>query len=105
MLKKVQDKLDTILFEQYKNQANEALKNKQFGDALELYEKCLKITRKATTLDNISVYVNKIACLLSLGKDERVVLECNDALRLIKNYRNKYFEDKKLPQTQINEEK
>jgi hypothetical protein len=49
----------------------------------------LKITRKATTLDNIAVYVNKIACLLALGKDERVVTECNDALRLIKNYRNK----------------
>jgi hypothetical protein len=56
---------------------------------LELYEKCLRITRKATTLDNIAVYVNKIACLLSLEKHEQVVHESNDALRLIKNFKNR----------------
>jgi hypothetical protein len=50
----------------------------------------LKITKKGTTLDNIAVYVNKIACLLSLEKHERVVTECNDAIRLIKNYRNRF---------------
>jgi tetratricopeptide (TPR) repeat protein len=55
---------------------------------LEFYERCIKITRKATTIDNIAVYVNKIACLLSLEKFDRVVTECNDALRLIKNFRN-----------------
>jgi len=49
----------------------------------------LKLTRKATSLDNIAVYVNKIACLLSLEKHDRVVQECNDALRLIKNFRNR----------------
>ncbi len=57
--------------------------------ALELYEKCLKITKKGTSLDNIAVYVNKIACLLSLDKHDRVVAECNDALRLIKNFKNR----------------
>jgi len=56
---------------------------------LEFYDKCLKITRKATTLDNIAVYVNKIACLLSLEKHGQVITECNDAFRLIKNYKNR----------------
>lgn len=35
---------------------------------METYEKCLKITRKATSLDNIAIYVNKLACLLSLDR-------------------------------------
>ena len=48
------------------------------------------MTRKATTLDNIAVYVNKIACLLSLDKLERVVSECNEAIRLIRNYKNRF---------------
>ena len=89
LLKKVQDKLDTMLFEQYNKQANEYQKQQNFPSALEFYEKCLKITKKSITLDTIAVYVNKIACLLSLEKHERVVLEANDALRLIKNYKNR----------------
>lgn len=36
--------------------------------------------------------MNKIACLLSLEKFERVVTECNDALRLIRNHRNRFEE-------------
>lgn len=56
---------------------------------MEYYDKCLKITRKASNLDNISVYVNKVACLLSLEKYNLVITECNDATRLIKNYQNK----------------
>ena len=38
------------------------------------------------------MYVNKIACLLSLEKYDKVVIECNDALRLIKNFRNRFEE-------------
>ena len=56
---------------------------------MEYYEKCLRITRKATTLENMAVYVNKIACLLSLEKYGQCVSECNDAFRLIKNYKNR----------------
>jgi tetratricopeptide (TPR) repeat protein len=82
--------LDTVLFDKYKKNADIYLKDRQFSEALEFYEKCLKITRKATTIENIAVYVNKIACLLSLEKHEKVVQECNDALRLIKNFRNKF---------------
>lgn len=64
-LKVVQKKLDMYTFTKYKDQANELLKKREFTAALELYEKALKVTRKATTLDNIGVYVNKIACLLA----------------------------------------
>lgn len=48
------------------------------------------MTRKATTLENIGVYVNKIACLLAQEKLDRVVQECNEAIRLIKNYKNRF---------------
>ena len=48
------------------------------------------MTRKATTLDNIGVYVNKIACLLAQDKLDRVVSECNEAIRLIKNFKNRF---------------
>lgn len=64
-LKLVQKKLDNVTFGKYKDEANELLKKKDFTKALEFYEKALKVTRKATTLDNIGVYVNKIACLLA----------------------------------------
>ena len=86
---KVQGKLNTIQFEKYKEQANAYLKEKKFVEAMEFYDKCLRITRKATTLDNVAIYVNKIACLLSLQKYGTVITESNDALRLIKNYRNR----------------
>ena len=48
-------------------------------------------------MDTIALYVNKIACLLSLEKHDRVVAECNDALRLIRNHRNR-FEEKQTPE-------
>jgi len=82
--------LDDILFKKYRDEANEFLKNKKFQQAMEAYERCLKVTRKATTLDNIAIYVNKIACLLSMDKLTQVVQECNEAIRLIKNYRNRF---------------
>ena len=86
---KVQNKLNTIRFEEYREQANNYLKKKMFAEALQYYDKCLKITRQATTLDNVAVFVNKAACLLSLEKFSQVVVECNDAIRLIKNYKNR----------------
>lgn len=86
----IQKKLDEVTFTKYKDQANELLKKREFNDALELYEKALKVTRKATTLDNIGVYVNKIACLLAQDKLDRVVSECNEAIRLIKNFKNRF---------------
>lgn len=78
------------MFTQYREEANELLKQKKFQQALEVYEKCLRVTRKATTLDNIAIYVNKIACLLSMDRLTQVVQECNEAVRLIKNYKNRF---------------
>jgi len=90
LLKTITSKLDEILFTKYRDEANEHLKNKRFQQALDCYDKCLKVTRKATTLDNIAVYVNKIACLLSMDRLAQVVSECNEAIRLIKNFRNRF---------------
>ena len=41
-------------------------------------------------MDNIAVFVNKLACLLSLDKLDRVITESNEAIRLIRNYRNRF---------------
>ena len=90
LLKGVQAKLDGVTFNKYREEANRLLQQREFQAALESYDKALKVTRKATTLDNIAVYVNKTACLLSLDKLDRVVSECNEAIRLIRNYRNRY---------------
>lgn len=90
LIKTVQTKLDGVTFNKYREEANGLLKQREFQAALECYEKALKVTRKATTLDNIAVYVNKIACLLSLDKLERVVSECNECIRLIRNYKNRF---------------
>lgn len=94
--KRVQDKIDGVLLENYNKQAVEYQKQGNFAGALEFYDKCIKLSTsraKGITLDTIALYVNKIACLLSLEKYDRVVTECNDALRLIRNHRNR-FEDK-----------
>jgi tetratricopeptide (TPR) repeat protein len=84
MLKTITARLDDLLFKKYRDEANEFLKVKKFQQAMESYEKCLKVTRKATTLDNIAIYVNKIACLLSMDRLSQVVQECNEAIRLCK---------------------
>lgn len=42
---KVQQKLGTIKFEEYRTEANDFLQKKDFFRALQSYEKCLKITR------------------------------------------------------------
>ena len=82
-------KLNEIQFAEFREIANGHLQKKEFAAAMEYYEKCLRITRKATSLDNMAIYVNKIACLLSLEKYNQVVAECNDAFRLIKNFKNR----------------
>ena len=89
-LKVIQSKLDEIVFSKYREEANDMLKNRKFQQALDLYEKALRVTRKASTLDNIAVFVNKLACLLSLDKLDRVITESNEAIRLIRNYRNRF---------------
>lgn len=34
--------------------------------------------------------MNKVACLLSQDRFDRVITECNEAIRLIRNYRNRF---------------
>jgi len=89
LLKVITAKLDGMLFEKYKSEADEFLRQKKFFEALECYEKCLRATKKATTLENIAIYVNKLACHLFLERLDLVILEANDAIRLIKNFRNR----------------
>ena len=84
-----------MAFEEFNKQAVEYQKQGSFAGAMEYYDKCIKIhtsRSKGITLDTIAIYVNKIACLLSLEKFDRVVTECNDALRLIRNHRNRFEE-------------
>jgi tetratricopeptide (TPR) repeat protein len=87
MLKGITSNIDASLFLKHREEANEFLKSKKFFEALEAFEKCLRVTKKATSMDNIAIYVNKIACLLALDKLERVIQESNEAIRLIRNFR------------------
>lgn len=93
--KRVQDKIDSAEFEVLNKQANEYQRQQDFAAALEFYDKCIKLQTarsKGITIDTIAIHVNKIACLLSLEKYDRVVSDCNDALRLIRNHRNRFEE-------------
>jgi len=72
-----------------KIEAERLFKEKKWSEALEYFEQCLKITRKASTLNNISVFVNKTACLFALNQLDLMLSESNNALRLIKNYKMK----------------
>ena len=89
MLKKVQEHINGVLYQENKTEAERLFKEKKWSEALEYFEKCLKITRKASTISNISVFVNKTACLLALGQIELLVNECNNAIRLVKNFKVK----------------
>lgn len=91
----MQDKLDSVSLDTFNKQATDYQRQGNFAGALEFYDKCIKLSTsraKGITLDTIALYVNKIACLLSLEKHDRVVTECNDALRLIRNHRNRFEE-------------
>ncbi|TNV72933.1 hypothetical protein FGO68_gene17061 [Halteria grandinella] len=93
--KRVQDKLDVQAFDELNKQAVEYQKQLNWAGALEYYDKCIKLQTsrsKGLTIDTIAIYVNKIACLLSLEKFDKVVSECNDTLRLIRNHRNRFEE-------------
>lgn len=41
-------------------------------------------------MENIAIYVNKIACLLSMDRLQQVISDSNEAIRLIKNYKNRF---------------
>lgn len=75
MLKKVQDHINDVIYVENKTEAERLFKNKQWVEALEYFEKCLKITRKVSTINNISVFVNKTACLLALNQFDLLLRE------------------------------
>lgn len=75
MLKKVQTEINDELYVEHKLEAERLFKAQKWNEALEHFEHCLRITRKASTLDNISVFVNRTACLLALGQLELLVAE------------------------------
>eukprot|EP01022_Parablepharisma_sp_SALTPOND_P000843 TRINITY_DN105134_c2_g1_i1.p2 TRINITY_DN105134_c2_g1~~TRINITY_DN105134_c2_g1_i1.p2 ORF type:complete len:748 (+),score=145.54 TRINITY_DN105134_c2_g1_i1:9608-11851(+) len=89
LLKSVQQNLNTILLKEAKEAGQKLQMEHKFAEALEKYEECLKITKRESTLDNISIYVNKIACLLSLGKHEKAIQNSDTAVRMLQNYKNK----------------
>ncbi|CAI2387071.1 unnamed protein product [Moneuplotes crassus] len=89
ILKKVQGEINDILYKENKDEAERLFKEKEYSKALEHFEQCLRITRKASTLSNISVFVNKTACLFALKQNDLLITECNNALRLISNFKIK----------------
>ena len=86
MLKKVQGEINDILYKENKDEAERLFKAQKYNEALEYFERWLKITRKASTLNNISVFVNKTAWLFALNQLDLMITESNNALRLIKNF-------------------
>lgn len=100
ILKSVQGEINEVLYNENKIEAERLFKDQKWVEALAHFEECLKITRKASTLNNISVFVNKTACLLALGHIDLLISECNNALRLIKNLKVKDIskEDKQKAQ-------
>ena len=89
ILKKVQGEINDILYKENKTEAERLFKDQKWSESLEYFEQCLRITRKASTLNNISVFVNKTACLFALNQLDLLLSECNNALRLIKNFKVK----------------
>jgi dyslexia susceptibility 1 candidate gene 1 protein len=71
------EKLKTIVLENYEKSANDLLKNKQFSEALSLYDRSVALIRKKERTDQIKFYLNRTSCLIALGQYENVVDECN----------------------------
>jgi tetratricopeptide (TPR) repeat protein len=70
------EKLKTILLENNEKQANEYLKNKQFSEALLLYEKSISLIKKKDRQDQLKFYLNRTSCLIALGQFENAIEEC-----------------------------
>jgi dyslexia susceptibility 1 candidate gene 1 protein len=90
LLKTVQQNLNREILKEAKEAGQKLQIEKKFAEALEKYEECLKVTKKETSLDNISIYINKIACLLPLGKHEKAIQDSEVVIRLIQKYKNKF---------------
>ena len=93
LLDKVDNSLNIEVYAELKETGRELQMQSSFIDALQKYEECLKLTQRKISLNNIGVFVNKVACYLSLFKYQKVVTECNTALVMIGNYRAKKVGD------------
>ena len=89
LLKSVQLNLNSILVKEAKEAGQKLQAEHKFAEALEKYEECLKVTKKEITLDNISIYANKLGCLLSLGKHDKALQDSETAIRMLQTYKNK----------------
>eukprot|EP00826_Nyctotherus_ovalis_P019980 TRINITY_DN16232_c0_g1_i7.p1 TRINITY_DN16232_c0_g1~~TRINITY_DN16232_c0_g1_i7.p1 ORF type:complete len:668 (-),score=237.84 TRINITY_DN16232_c0_g1_i7:135-2138(-) len=87
LLKVVQQNLNTQILKETKEAGQKLQAEKKFAEALEKYEQCLKVTKREVSLDNISIYINKIGCLLSLGKHDKAIQDSEAAIRLIQKYK------------------
>jgi len=90
LLKIVEQNLNKEILKEAKEAGQKLQIEKKFAEALEKYEECLKVTKREISLDNISIYINKIACLLSLGKHEKAIQDSDVVIRMIQKYKNKF---------------
>lgn len=65
----------------FKNQGNEAYKEKRYGDALQFYDKALEVKCGVVAIDT-ACYINKAACNLELRNYRRCINDCKAALIL-----------------------
>jgi len=76
------EKLKTVLLENYEKKANTLLKDKEFTEALEYYNRSISLIKKKEKIEQVKFYLNRCSCLIALGQFEKVEEECN---RLISN--------------------
>lgn len=65
----------------FKNQGNEAYKEKRYADALRFYDKALEVKCGVVAIDT-ACYINKAACNLELRNYRRCINDCKAALIL-----------------------
>lgn len=82
------EKLKDSLLETYSKSANEMLKNKQFSEALALYDRSISLVKKKERVDQIKFYLNRTSCLIALCQYENVINECNRIKLVLDKQRN-----------------
>jgi dyslexia susceptibility 1 candidate gene 1 protein len=82
------EKLKTIVLENYSKTANEMLKNKQFSEALQLYDRSISLIKKKERVEQIKFYLNRTSCLIALGQYENVINECSRIYAMLNKQKN-----------------
>ena len=96
MLTSMNEKINKALSEEINNSAKQLQKEGKFAEAYSKYEECMKLTKKIPSQENLRLSVNKAACLLSMGKYEDVICECNAALIMLRNFKTKITSSREL---------